>query len=472
MRVDEYAAHDAVGLRELLRAGEVSEGEVVAVAREAIGAVDGTLNALAMPLFDAPLDHAADGPFAGVPFLIKNSGPVAEGVPFTMGSDLFEGAVAPCDLEIMRRFRAAGLATLGVTNVPEMVISFATESRRHGITRNPWDPARGAGGSSGGSAALVAAGCVPVAHGNDGAGSIRIPASCCGLVGLKPSRGRTPAGPHQTELLFGLAYEFALARTVRDVAHLLDAVQGAGVGDKVMAVPPARPFADEVGATPPRLRVAVATAAFSGVPVDPECAQAARAVAAHLSGAGHEVAETSPPIDADLVREVYDSITLVALAGVPEIAPVTPGPDTAEGTTLAAFERARTLTAVEIGRGFRAFHAVARSAALFFEDYDLLVTPTLAHPPWEHGRLEYDRPGRSMGSWIDAIFEFGPFTAPFNIGGQPALSVPTGQSADGLPIGVQIVAAHGREDLLLRVAAELEEALPWAGRRPRVHATV
>ena len=216
----------------------------------------------------------------------------------------------------MRRFRAAGLATLGVTNVPEMVISFATESRRHGITRNPWDPERGAGGSSGGSAALVAAGCVPMAHGNDGAGSIRIPASCCGLVGLKPSRGRTPAGPHDTELLFGLGYEFALARTVRDTAHLLDAVQGAGVGDKVMAIPPARPFADEVGATPPRLRVALATAAFSGVPVDPECAGAARAVATHLAGAGHEVADASPAIDADLVREVYDSITLVALAGV------------------------------------------------------------------------------------------------------------------------------------------------------------
>jgi amidase len=470
MRVDEYSAHDAVGLRDLLRAGEVTETEVEAAAREAIGAVDGTLNALAMPLFDEPLHHAADGPFAGVPFLIKNSGPVADGVPFTMGSDLFAGAVAPCDLEIMRRFRAAGLATLGVTNVPEMVISFATESRRHGITRNPWDPERGAGGSSGGSAALVAAGGVPVAHGNDGAGSIRIPAACCGLVGLKPSRGRTPAGPHETELLFGLGYEFGLTRTVRDAAHLLDAVHGAAVGDKVMAIPPATPFAGHVGAHPPRLRVALATAAFSGVPVDPECAQAAHAVAAQLSSAGHDVDDATPAIDADLVREVYDSITLVALAGVPDIAPVTPGPDTAEGTTLAAFERARTLTAVDIGRGFRAFHAVARSAALFFEDHDLLVTPTLAHPPWPHGQLEYDRPGRSMASWIDAIFEYGPFTAPFNIGGQPAISVPTGQSADGLPIGVQLVAAHGREDLLLRVAAHLEEALPWAGRRPCVHA--
>src|SRR6185312_7963404 len=299
MRVDEYSAHDAVGLRELLRAGDVSEGEVVAVAREAIGAVDGTLNALAMPLFDAPLEHAADGPFAGVPFLIKNSGPVAEGVPFTMGSDLFADAVAPCDLEIMRRFRAAGLATLGVTNVPELVISFATESRRHGITRNPWDPERGAGASSGGSAALVAAGAVPLAHGNDGAGSIRVPASCCGLVGLKPSRGRTPVGPHETEALFGLGYEFALTRTVRDAAHLLDAVQGAGVGDKVMAIPPARPYAQELGERPSRLRVAVATTAWSGVAVQPECADAARHVARVLADAGHDVDDARPAIDAE-----------------------------------------------------------------------------------------------------------------------------------------------------------------------------
>jgi amidase len=470
VRVDEYAGHDAVGLRDLLHAGEVTEAEVEAAAREAIARVEPALNALAFPLFDVPLEHSADGPFAGVPFVLKNSGPVAEGVPFTMGSDLFEGAVAPCDLEIMQRFRAAGLAALGVTNVPEMVISFATESRRHGPTRNPWNLDRGTGGSSGGSAALVAAGAVPVAHGNDGAGSIRVPSSCCGLVGLKPSRGRTPAGPHETELLFGLAYEFALARTVRDVAGLLDAVHGAAVGDKVMALPPARPFADEVGARPPRLRVALTTAAWSGVPVDPACAEAARAVATLLAGERHDVAEASPAIDADLVRDVYDSITLVALGGVPDVAPRAPSAENVEGTTLAAFERARTITGVEVGRGFRAFHAVARAAALFFTEHDLLVTPTMAQPPWEHGRLDYDRPGRSMASWIDGIFEYGPFTATFNIGGQPAISVPTGESADGLPVGVQLVAAHGREDLLLQVASLLEQALPWAGRRPKIHA--
>jgi amidase len=470
MRVDEYAGYDAVGLRDLLRAREVTEAELEVLAREAIAAVDATLNALAMPLFDEPLAHASDGPFAGVPFLIKNSGPVAEGVPFTMGSDLFADAVAPCDLEIMRRFRAAGLATLGVTNVPELVISFATESRRHGITRNPWDPDRGAGGSSGGSAALVAAGAVPVAHGNDGAGSIRVPASCCGLVGLKPSRGRTPAGPHETEALFGLGYQFALTRTVRDAAHLLDAVQGAGVGDKVMAIPPARPYAQELGERPSRLRVAVATTAWSGVAVQPECVGAARHVARVLADAGHRVDDARPAIDAELVHEVYDTITLLGLAGGFDQAPRPPGPDNLEAVSLAALEEGGRITAVEIARGFRAFHAVARSAAEFFVSHDLLVTPTLAHTPWAHGRLNYDDPRHTMGSWIDAIFEYGPFTAPFNIGGQPAISLPTGVSADGMPIGVQLVAAHGREDLLLQIAAELEEALPWAARRPRVHA--
>ena len=470
MRVDEYAGYDAVGLRDLLRAGDVTATELEALAREAIAAVDATLNALAMPLFAEPLAHASDGPFAGVPFVIKNSGPVAEGVPFTMGSDLFADAVAPCDLEIMRRFRAAGLATLGVTNVPELVISFATESRRNGITRNPWDPERGAGGSSGGSAALVAAGAVPVAHGNDGAGSIRVPASCCGLVGLKPSRGRTPVGPHDTEALFGLGYEFALTRTVRDAAHLLDAVQGAGVGDKVIAIPPARPYAQELGERPARLRVALVTAAWSGVPVQPACADAARHVAHVLADSGHDVDDARPAIDAELVREVYNTITLLGLAGGFDAAPRPPGAGNLEAVSLAALEEGRRITAVEIARGFRAFHAVARAAAVFFETHDLLVTPTIAHTPWPHGRLDYDDARHTMGSWIDAIFEYGPFTAPFNIGGQPAISLPTGLSADGLPIGVQLVAAHGREDLLFQVAAQLEEALAWAARRPGVHA--
>ena len=332
-------------------------------------AVDRTLNALAMPLFDAPLDHAADGPFAGVPFLIKNSGPVAEGVPFTMGSDLFEGAVAPCDLEIMRRFRAAGLATLGVTNVPEMVISFATESRRHGITRNPWNPERGAGGSSGGSAALVAAGACRSRTATTAPAPSASPSSCCGLVGLKPSRGRTPAGPHETELLFGMGYEFALARTVRDMAH------AARRGARAPASATRSWRSRRSGRTPtrsapapPRLRVALATSAWSGVPVDPECADGRaggrrrtwRAQATTWPRRARPSTRTSCGTSTTRSR----SSRSPASRRSPR---VTPSPDTVEGTTLAAFERARTLTAVEIGRGFRAFHAVARLAALFFE---------------------------------------------------------------------------------------------------------
>ncbi|MGH3378760.1 MAG: amidase family protein [Actinoallomurus sp.] len=243
MDLHEYARQDAAGLRELLANGHVTAAEVETAARQALEAVNTEVNGLALPLFSPALDHAEDGPFAGVPFLIKDSGPMAEGVPFSLGSRAIRGAVARYDTDLMTRFRAAGLVTLGLTTVPELVISFSTEAVKHGPTRNPWDLERGVGGSSGGAAALVAAGAVPVAHGNDGAGSIRIPASCCGLVGLKPSRGRTPCGPGMGELAFGMAYESGLTRTVRDAARYLDAIQGPGVGDKYTAPPPQHPYA-------------------------------------------------------------------------------------------------------------------------------------------------------------------------------------------------------------------------------------
>jgi amidase len=231
MELHEYAHYDAVGLRDLIRAGEVTSAEVEDVARRAFEPVNTRLNALALPLFSPALDRAHDGPFAGVPFVIKDSGPMAEGVPFFLGSRSLDGVIARRDSDLMTRFRSTGLVTLGLTTVPELALGFATESVKHGPTRNPWNPERGVGGSSGGAAALVAAGAVPLAHGNDGAGSIRIPASCCGLVGLKPSRGRTPCGPDVGEAVFGMACEFALTRTVRDAAHLLDAIHGVGADD-------------------------------------------------------------------------------------------------------------------------------------------------------------------------------------------------------------------------------------------------
>ena len=226
MRVDEYAAHDAIGLRGLLDAGEVSTDEVEAAARRALDAADAAVNGLAAPAFSPALDHATDGPLSGVPFLIKDFGPMARGVPFFCGSRALVRVVAHRDSDLMTRIRAAGLVTLGLTTAPELALGFATEPLRSGVTRNPWDLERGAGGSSGGAAALVAAGAVPIAHGNDGAGSIRVPASCCGLVGLKPSRGRTPSGPDIGEGVIGLTEQGGLTRSVRDAAHYLDAVHG------------------------------------------------------------------------------------------------------------------------------------------------------------------------------------------------------------------------------------------------------
>src|SRR5688572_30748294 len=242
----EYTSLDAVGLRDLIATRQVTAAEVRRVARQALEAADAELNALTLPLFDPDDSDEPRGPLAGVPFVIKDSGPFARGVPFALGSRAIRGAVALTDHDLMARFREAGLVALGQTTAPELGLNFSTEASRYGPTRNPWALGRGVGGSSGGAAALVAARAVPIAHGNDGGGSIRIPASCCGLVGLKPSRGRTPSGPLAGEAGFGLIVEFALTRTVRDTAHLLDAVSAPVVGEKQMAPPPLRPYAEEL----------------------------------------------------------------------------------------------------------------------------------------------------------------------------------------------------------------------------------
>ncbi|WP_308168192.1 amidase family protein [Nonomuraea sp. NEAU-A123] len=456
----EYVSYDAVGLRDLIRTGKVRAAEVEAVARQALEIANAQVNGLTLPLFSPALDHAADGPFAGVPFLIKDHGPVAKGVPFSLGSRALPHVVADHDTELMRRFRAAGLVTLGQTTAPELALSFSTESVRYGITRNPWDLERGAGGSSGGAAALVAAGAVPLAHGSDGAGSIRVPASCCGLVGLKPTRSRTAPGPDMGELMFGMAGEFALTRTVRDSAHLLDAIHGPGVGDKYTAPTPWRPYADELSADPGRLRVAVTTRAWSGVPVDPEVAEATVKVGELLAEMGHHVDEASPVLDWDDV--LHSLLTeAMAIASTLLLAPGEPDPALLETGSRLILEATRRAGALDLITGFHAQNRLTRSVAAFFTDYDLLVTPTLGQLPAPHGTYDYDAPRESFRDWLDTIFAYGPFTPPFNATGQPAISLPLGRSESRLPIGVQVVAPYGREDLLIRVAARLEEARPW-----------
>lgn len=467
MEPHEYAGLDMVGLRDLLRAGEVTAAEVEAAARDAVETVNADLNALALPLFDPPLAYDPGGPLAGVPFVFKDSGPFARGVPFTIGSRAIAGAFAREDHDLMGRFRAAGLAGLGLATVPEFALSFATESVRYGLTRNPWAPGRGAGGSSGGSAALVAAGAVPVAHGSDGGGSLRVPASCCGLVGLKPGRGRVPCGPLAGEAGFGQVTDFGLTRTVRDAAHLLDAVCAPPAGDKYALPRPALPYARTMQASPGRLRIALTTDPWSGVPVDPQVAGATAATGETLEWIGHTVADARPAVDADSIIEA--SVLAVIAAGAALLrAPAPPDPGLAEAVSRRVLAETRAFTALDVMAAAEAQHRVTRPVGLFFGTWDLLVTPTLAQLPAPHGTLDYDDSRHTVRSWLRRIYEYGPFTAVFSISGHPAISLPLGQSREGLPIGVQLAAGRGREDLLLQVAAQLEQAMPWRDRHPPI----
>ena len=474
MELHEYASLDAVGLRGLIQGGEVSAAEVEQTARRALEKANADLNALTRPLFDPAPAHDPAGPFAGVPFVVKDSGPFARGVPFSLGSRAIRSAVAAQDHDLMARFRAAGLVALGQSTAPEFGLSFATESARYGVTRNPWDLDRGVGGSSGGAAALVAAGAVPFAHGNDGGGSLRIPASCCGLVGLKPGRGRTPSGPLTGEAGFGLIVEFGLTRTVRDTALLLDAVGGPVVGEKYAAPPPLRPYADAIQTNPGRLRVALTTEAWSGTPVDKQVAEVTVAAANVLEWIGHEVTEGRPELDPEAVAAA-SMLAAYATGGAILGAGARLDRSALESVSRRVLAETESATALEVMAALDAQHRVTRPIGRFFTRYDLLVTPTLALPPAPHGTYDYDdpaydEPGSSARSWLRRIYEYGPFTAAFNVSGNPAISLPLGQSREGLPIGVQLVAAHGREDLLLAVAAQLEQAVPWKDRRPSVSA--
>ncbi|WP_018558287.1 MULTISPECIES: amidase family protein [unclassified Streptomyces] len=452
-------------MRELIRSREVGAGEVEAVARRALEAAGAELNSLTLPLFDPAPAYREGGPFGGVPFVVKDGGPFLRGVPFTLGSRALRGAVADADHDLMARFREAGLVALGQSTAPEFGLSFATEPVRYGPTRSPWDPARGVGGSSGGSAALVAAGAVPLAHANDAGGSIRIPASCCGLVGLKPSRGRTPCGPLAGEAAFGLQVEFAVTRTVRDTAALLDAVSGPSYGDKYPLPAPPVPYARVVRTDPGRLRIAVTTAAWTGTPVDAQVAAVTVDAGKVLEWIGHHVTEDAPRLDAD---DLVEATALGAFASGGALLRAAPRMDRSllEAVSRAVLAETEACTALKLMAAMDAQHRVTRAVGRFFAGYDLLVTPTLGALPAPHGTLDHDDPRHTVRSWLRELFAYGPFTAAFNVSGHPAVSLPLGQSREGLPVGVQLVAAQGREDLLLGVAAQLEQAVPWRDRRP------
>jgi amidase len=479
---DDLALLDATAQAELVRSGEVSPVELVDAAINRIEKLNPELNAVIYPRFDRARQEAGstalpDGPFRGVPTLFKDLMCAVEGEPYHEGMRfLKDNDYRPHYTDnLVRRFGEAGFVCCGRTNTPELGLVPTTEPAAYGPTHNPWDTSRSPGGSSGGSGVAVASGMVPVAHGNDGGGSIRIPASCNGLVGLKPSRGRTSLGPRWGQLTAILNCELVLARSVRDTAGALDALGEPFPGDPVVAPPPVRPFAEEVGADPGELRIGILTTNLLGTgEVHPDCVAAAEDAGRLLESLGHLVEPGHPEALAnpealgpftvlwatDCVHYLDDFSRLVGK-------PITEAD--VEPLTWALAESGRAITGAQFREAVRVMEEIGRgSAAWWAEGFDLLLTPTLGEPPLPLGTLD-STPDDPMHGYIRAS-EFVPFTVQFNVSGQPGISLPLYWNADGLPIGSQLVAAYGREDLLLRVAAQLEQARPWADRRPPVHA--
>jgi amidase len=473
----EYERYDGIGLAELVRRREVTAAEVLEAAIERIEARNPVVNAVVARLYDDARKAIAaglpSGPFTGVPYLLKDIGVLYTGAVTANGSALFANDVANHDSEITARLRRAGLVIAGKSNTPEMGLAPSTEPRLFGPTRNPWKLSHSAGGSSGGAAAVVASGMLPMAHGTDGGGSIRIPASCCGLFGLKPTRARNPMGPDAGEGWGGASVGHALTRSVRDSAALLDATSGPDVGDPYWAPPPARPFLDEVGRDPGRLRIALNVTPWIPSPVDPECAEAARDAARLCASLGHDVEEARPQIDEAKWRQATRVIVAANVAASLEARAAALGRPLAEGDVeRMTWDRvldARTFSATEYAASIRVMHAVGRIVARFLERYDIILTPTMCAPPQPLGVL--DMMTTDANAYLVAVFASIGFTSLFNSSGNPAMSVPLAWSASGLPLGVQFAGRFGEEGLLYRLAAQLEGARPWVGRRAPLEGT-
>jgi amidase len=466
---------DAVDQANLVRDGDVSPTDLLDAAIERIEAIDPHLNAVTIRWFDHARSEGLDlpdGPFRGVPFLLKDLWAHYAGQPLTNGCRALKNdlPLSPADTTLVSRFRRAGLNIAGRTNSPEFGSLPTTEPLAWGPTRNPWNLDHSPGGSSGGSAAAVAAGLVPFAHASDGGGSIRIPASCCGLVGLKPSQGRITLGPFRDESNLGV--ELCVSRTVRDTAALLDAVHGPGVGDTVSAPAPQRPFATEVGADPGRLHIGLLDDHPLGDALHDDCRAAVRDAAALLESLGHRIEHGFPSALAnrDFGRRfsaLWSTNMGVAVQRIEAQLGRATTDDDIEPVNRAQVAFARNVTAVDYALALAATVEFRRAVQQWWSDgWDLLLTPTLAEPPAPIGTFANDD-NAPMAPMLRAA-AYVPFTPAFNSSGQPAINLPLYWNGAGLPIGVQLVAAYGREDVLLRVAAQLEIARPWADRHPPV----
>jgi amidase len=477
---DDLATLDATAQATLVRRGTVSPRELVDAAIARIERLNPRLNAVIHPALERARAAAAapdlpDGPFRGVPFLMKDIGGAEADAPYCCGMRFLRDAgwMERADAYLTRHFKAAGLISLGRTNTPELALLPTTEPDAFGPTRNPWNPGYSAGGSSGGSAAAVAAGLVAAAHASDGGGSIRGPASMCGLVGLKPTRGRNSFGPALGERWSGFSAEFVVTRSVRDAAALLDVTAGPMPGDPYVAPAPTRPFATAALTAPAALRIGVLRGAPRAIETHAECVAAVDRAASLLADLGHRV-EESHPAALDEPDHVFTYVTIVATNTARAVESWghkvgrTVTADDLEPLTWALAERGRAAAATDLLAAIEAVHAFGRRLASWWENgFDVLVTPTQAAPPPELGYLRSSSEEPLLAFLRSA--PYGACTLPFNMSGQPAISLPLHWTTGGLPVGVQLVAAYGREDLLLAVAAQLEEAAPWAGRRPPLH---
>jgi amidase len=462
-------------LATLIHTGQISSTELVTFALERIEALQPTINAFAHvdaegALAAAESVGAGDArPFAGVPIAVKDTAPVA-GMPYTLGSDLFGDFVPATDAYLVRRLRDAGFVIVGKTSLPEFGILPVSEPRRFGPVRNPWDTGRTPGGSSGGAAAAVASGMLPLAHGSDGGGSIRIPASCCGLVGLKPARGRVSRGPEQGDDF--LVQDGVLTRTVAETASMLDVLSGYEVGDATWAPPPAEPFASAAARAPGRLRIGYTTKAAIEAPLDPVCEQAVHDAAALLTELGHDVEEVAAPWGDDDLLKVFTMVFGTPITmGIFFGGMVTgrePTPDLVEPLSWTFWEGMRERTALDYLLARTQLTGISRGIIALWESYDVVLTPGLAERPVAIGEID----ACSDDPWetFRRSGRFTPYTAIFNVTGQPAISLPLYHGDDGLPTSVQLAGRPAGEATLLSLAAQLEAARPWAGRRPELAA--
>ena len=465
----EYESLDGLAIADLVRRREVSALEVLETAIGRIEARNPELNAVVVTLFDQARQAIGaglpDGPFTGVPYVFKELVVSVLGAPTTSASRLYAGNLPSAESELVTRSRRAGMVVIGKTNSSEFGLQPVTEPHLFGPTRNPWNPDFSPGGSSGGSAAAVAAGMVPMGHATDGGGSIRIPASCCGLFGLKPTRARITAGPEGGEGLAGLASQHAVTRTVRDSAALLDATAGPLPGDPYFPAPTAPSYLEEASRDPRQLRIAISVEAPNGAPIDPACAAATREAARLCEALGHIVEEGVPEFDAGATEQafaaVFEAHTMANLAratggGLPAEGQVEP-------LTRALAERGHAMPAADYIRNLQALHRESRRIARFFTRYDIWLTPTLAAPPPRIG--QFDSSIADVDLWLAQLMAFLPYTYLCNITGQPAMSVPFAMSPEGLPIGCHFAARYGEEGVLFALAGQLERSRPWTDLR-------